>query len=363
MNRRTVATAIVILMLVVLATWLSGCGSKPAPAPAPPPTTEVIQPVSGPPPAQPPPAPPAGAEDESGAAANAVDLIAAWAQAGAPETAPFAYTGVDGATYQAAFAADILPLFTQNNVWFEGSQACTGCHFANAENSYHEMDLSSYKGILTGADSLEEPPGVSILGESEPGKGDIDWSHSKLRGRLRNNRMPPGFEFDITEANRDGPCLAVSAQGVEVALGEYDCELTAVGLIAAWVEAGAPESGFAYGGAEMDFERDVLPFFTENNMWFQGSQACTGCHFANAENSYHEMDLSSHQGILTGADSLEEPPGVSILGESEPGKGDFDWSHSKLRERLRNNRMPPGFEFDITEGNRDGPMILAGTRK
>ncbi|MCA9918803.1 MAG: c-type cytochrome, partial [Anaerolineales bacterium] len=28
--------------------------------------------------------------------------------------------------------------------------------------------------------------------------------------------------------------------------------------------------------------------------------------------------------------------------------------------RLRNNRMPPGWEFDIEETNRDGPMILAG---
>ncbi len=75
------------------------------------------------------------------------------------------------------------------------------------------------------------------------------------------------------------------------------------------------------------------------------------------------MDLTSYKGILAGADVLEEPPGVSILGESVAGAGDFDWSHSKLRERLRNNRMPPGWEFDPTEGNRNGPIILAGTKK
>ncbi|HLA08911.1 MAG TPA: hypothetical protein VJ022_15825, partial [Anaerolineales bacterium] len=99
------------------------------------------------------------------------------------------------------------------------------------------------------------------------------------------------------------------------------------------------------------------------NMWFEGSQACSGCHFAASENSYHQLNLSSYEGIMTGADSLEEPPGVSILGESEPGKGDFDWSASKLRARLRNNRMAPGWVFDITEGNRNGPLILAGKKK
>jgi hypothetical protein len=53
----------------------------------------------------------------------------------------------------------------------------------------------------------------------------------------------------------------------------------------------------------------------------------------------------------------------SILGESAPGAGDFDWDHSKLKERLRNNRMAPGWDFDITEENRDGPLVLAGAPK
>jgi hypothetical protein len=75
------------------------------------------------------------------------------------------------------------------------------------------------------------------------------------------------------------------------------------------------------------------------------------------------MDLSSYESILTGADSLSSPPGVSILGESAIGSGDYDWDHSKLKERLRNNRMTPGWDFDITEENRDGPLLLAGTKK
>jgi hypothetical protein len=309
----------------------------------------------------------AGPVDETGAAAHAVNLIDAWVQAGAPESEPFDYTGTDDNTYQATFETDILPLFTTDGVWFEGAQACSGCHFAASENSAHELDMSTYAGLLTGADSLEEPPGVSILGESSPGAGDLDWDHSKLRARLRNNRMPPGWTFDITEINRNGPCLTVSSAGVQIQTSadgkiQYGCDLNAVGLIAAWVEASAPESDpFSYGDAQLTFGRDLLPFFTQNGMWFEGSQACSACHFAASENSAHELDMSTYAGILTGADSLEEPPGVSILGESSPGAGDFDWGGSKLRERLRNNRMSPGFPFDITEQNRNGPLLLAGT--
>ena len=356
MKRRAYLPILVGVLLVFLAIVLAACGEATAP-----PTEELTAPPE-PTATEAPTQAPTGAPDESGAATYAVDLIAAWVESGAPETEAFDYEGVDGDTYQATFEADILPLFMQNNAWFEGAQACAGCHFAASENSYHQLNMTTYEGIRTGADSLESPPGVSILGESAPSAGDFDWDHSKLRERLRNNRMPPGWEFDITEENRNGPCVEVSAEGVTVKLGEYGCDLNAVGVLGAWVEAGAPNGEFSYGDATLTFERDVLPFFTGNSMWFDGSQACSGCHFAASESSAHQMDLSSYAGILAGADTLEAPPGVSILGESEPGKGDFNWSASKLRARLRNNRMAPGWEFDITEGNRNGPLVLHGVR-
>lgn len=285
-----------------------------------------------------------------GAATHAVDLIGAWVNAGAPEAAPFDYEGIDGKTHQGTFEVDILPLFTTNGIWFDGSQACTGCHFANSENSYHEMNLSTYEGIITGADSLEDPPGVSILGQSIPGEGDFDWENSELRKRLRDNRMPPRMPFDITEENRDGPTLDINGT-----------EVRAVTLIADWVNAGVPETE-PFGDYGATFEANVLPLFTENSAWYDGSQACTGCHFAGSELSDHEMDLTTYEGVLAGADVLEAPPGVSILGESEPGAGDYDWEHSAMRVRLRDNRMPPGSPFDPTEANRDGPLVLHGQR-
>ncbi|MBI4675904.1 MAG: hypothetical protein HY741_30045, partial [Chloroflexi bacterium] len=83
---------------------------------------------------------------------EAVKLIGAWVDAGAPETGTFKFTGKDGKTYEATFADDVLPLFTTKDAWFKGSDACSTCHYAVSKDSAHEMDLGTYKGILTGAD-------------------------------------------------------------------------------------------------------------------------------------------------------------------------------------------------------------------
>jgi hypothetical protein len=254
------------------------------------------------------------------------------------------------AAKEISFKRDILPLFTQPNKWFEDSPPCSSCHFANSDKSAHEMNLSTYEGILKGEDVVSEPPGVPII---VPGK----WAESVLRERLRNNRMPPGWTFMMDESNRNGPCLQVAGdklQMVKDADGsfKYGCDLNTVGLLGTWVDAKAPKTeSFKYGPlSNLTFEKDVLPLFTKDNMWFKGSQACITCHFANSDKSAHEMDLSSYEGILKGADVLEKPPGESII---VPGK----WAESVLRERLRNNRMPPGWTFMMDESNRNGPMV------
>ncbi|MCP4168250.1 MAG: hypothetical protein GY759_20485 [Chloroflexi bacterium] len=132
----------------------------------------------------------------------AVDLVMAWVEAGVPETEVFG-------DYAATFTDNVLPLFAEPGVWYEDAPACTSCHHTSLENSYHEMDLSSYEGIMAGGDRLSEPPGVPLFGQSEIGADDYDWDHGKIKERLRNNRMPPGMPFDITEANRDGPLVQV----------------------------------------------------------------------------------------------------------------------------------------------------------
>ena len=222
---------------------------------------------------------------------------------------------------------------------------------------------------MKGGDVLSGTPGVPVLGQSEVGATDFDWAHSKLRERLSNNPMPPGWLFDIIETNWDGPCVEVSDDGVSVVVDsegnlQVGCDLNALGVLEAWTVAGAlePET-FNYGSGILIFERYVQPFFTEVGMWFEGSQACSSCYFGNNENSYNEMELSTYEGILLGGDVILDPPGMPILGQSEVGANDYDWAHSKLCARLRNNRMAPGFPFDITEENRDGPIIKAGQPK
>ncbi|HFC11673.1 MAG TPA: hypothetical protein ENJ56_02420 [Anaerolineae bacterium] len=337
MKRNIVLSGILAVVLSML--LLVACQKEPEPTatPKPAPTKE----------SKPEPKP-VQLSSDAGAAAKAVDLLGAWVSANAPEKDSFEYEGVDGKMYQGHFDEDILPLFTTNGVWFDNSPACSSCHFANSEESAHEMNLTTYAGILAGADVLEDPPGVSILGQATPGEGEFNWGEAKLRHRLRDNRMPPGFPFDRTEENRDGPTLTVNGT-----------EVRAVDLLGAWVDAGVPESA-DFGDYKATFDQDVLPLFTETGIWFDGSPACASCHTGNTEASAHEMDLGNYAGILAGADVLEDPPGVSILGESKPGVGDYSWADSKLRSRLRNNRMPPGSPFDITEANRDGPFVLHG---
>ncbi|MCP4791126.1 MAG: hypothetical protein GY881_12910 [Gammaproteobacteria bacterium] len=293
-------------------------------------------------------------------AQKAVDLIGMWVSVGAPEGF-FTYTDLSGNAAPGNFETDILPLFTEHGIWAQGTASCGSCHSSNSESSLHEMDLTSYAGLMRGGDVLSHPPGVPLFGQGAIGDNDYDWSHSKMKERLRNNRMPPGIQFDITEANRDGPCVKVGYNGSTISRGEYGCGNNAIGMIGAWVDAGAPEKGkVSYGGGKINFTDDILPLFTEHGVWAEGTASCASCHSGNTESSLHEMDLTSYAGMMHGGDVLSHPPGVPLFGESEVGASDYDWSHSKLKSRLRNNRMPPGIEFDITEENRDGPIVVHG---
>ena len=139
-------------------------------------------------------------------AVKAVELLAAWSKAGAPN-GKFSYKDMSGNDAAGTFDVDILPLFTKDNIWGDNLASCASCHSGNTEESLHEMDLTNYEGILKGGDVLAKPPGVALFGQSAVGKTDYDWGHSKMKARLRDNRMPPGIEFDITEENRDGPIV------------------------------------------------------------------------------------------------------------------------------------------------------------
>jgi len=114
------------------------------------------------------PAPKVGADAVAGAPKchiEAVKLIGAWVTAGYDETKPFTFTDIKGATCTATFKDDVQPLFVTPNLWFNGSPACTTCHFSDVKKATKNMDLSSYAGIIAGSGRANgEPKGKDILG-------------------------------------------------------------------------------------------------------------------------------------------------------------------------------------------------------
>jgi hypothetical protein len=268
----------------------------------------------------------------------AVDLLGAWVNAGASETEPFEFTGLDGQTYVAAFADDIFPLFDRPNRWFDGAKECSNCHVSDLADSDAELDLSSYEGILAGSYRLSNSPGAPII---VPG----DWPASPLRDRLMWNRMPIGVD---SEAERDGP--EVEAGGGKV---------LAVNLLGAWVAAGASATEpFQFTGLDGNvyvttYGASIEPLFTQSDVWYLGTKSCQRCHVAKVSESDAELDLTSYEGLMAGSYRLSQPPGLPVI---LPG----DWQGSLLRSRLRNNRMPSGITDDVPP---EGPIVEAGYLK
>jgi len=89
-------------------------------------------------------------------------------------------------------------------------QACVDCHMSNEEPpSFHELDLTSYKGIMLGADSIlnaktGKPPTKIVV----PGKAE----ESALYQRLVENRMPPGIDPSI---DRDTPATRILLRWID----------------------------------------------------------------------------------------------------------------------------------------------------
>jgi len=116
-------------------------------------------------------------------------------------------------------------------MWFEGSTQCVECHFANIEESFHVMDLSSFTGMIRGADyNLDDGTGMSLFSDGMTSSMKM-WGMSRIKHRLRDNRMPPNSPFLLSEDNRDGPDVWDAIEGEMT---------TAVELIGRWLGSGAP---------------------------------------------------------------------------------------------------------------------------
>lgn len=113
-----------------------------------------------------------------------------------------------GAKDDAHFNEKVLPLFKTDNAFAPNMPACTTCHMSNQEPpSFHELDLSSYAGIMLGADSVAK--GVANATKIViPGKPD----ESSLLQHLVEDRMPPGIS--PTE-DRDHPNTRILLRWIE----------------------------------------------------------------------------------------------------------------------------------------------------
>jgi len=176
--------------------------------------------------------------------------------------------------------------------------ACTVCHNSNdPSKSYRGLDLSTCKGMIEGA--TEKPKHVVFTPGTNP-------KRDPLVRRLRNNRMPLGMSFDNP---------TYTANHI---------------LVKNWIDSGAKNDD--------NFQKNVLPLFKTANAFGPESPACTACHMSNQEPpSFHELNLSTHAGILLGADSIakgvDKATKVIIPGNSSLS---FVWQH------LSEDRMPPG---------------------
>lgn len=191
----------------------------------------------------------------------------------------------------------IAALMRAPNAFGQGP-ACIVCHSsANPKHSYRGLDLSTCRGMRKGS---TETPARPVFTPGKPAGKTI------IGRRLRNNRMPLGVHFQVST---HAPAYLMVRQ---------------------WIADGAKN--------DEHFRKRVLPLFGTDNAFAPDTPACATCHMSNQEPpSFHELDLTSHAGIMLGADSVAR--GVDNATRIViPGKPD----DSSLFQHLVEDRMPPG---------------------
>ena len=123
---------------------------------------------------------------------------------------------------------------------------------------------------------------------------------------------------------------------------EFDkCQVFAVDLIGAWVDAGSPETDpFAFtdvngNPCEGTFSADVQPLFVENSLWYPGAIGCVSCHNSAFSDRSAGLDMTTYQAILKGSGRADENAnGNDILGGG-------NWESSALYKVLAMQGFAP----------------------
>jgi hypothetical protein len=144
-------------------------------------------------PATPPVGQPAGGALDGQCQASALEVLGSWVEAGAPESEPFEFADVSGATCAGSYA-DVRMLLSTPGIWYPGAAACATCHSGDLAEAAANLDLNSYAGILAGSGRASaDAGGDDILGGS-------DWAQSRLFEVLVSQGTepfgrPPGLDL------------------------------------------------------------------------------------------------------------------------------------------------------------------------
>ncbi len=117
---------------------------------------------------------------------TAADLVGAWVNAGSPEIGVFPFIDLNGQTCEGSFAADVQPLFVENNLWSSRALGCVSCHNSELAARSGGLDLTSYNAMLLGAGRAD----ASAKGSDIFGGGN--WETSSLYTVLMNQGLVPG---------------------------------------------------------------------------------------------------------------------------------------------------------------------------
>jgi hypothetical protein len=144
------------------------------------------------------------------------------------------------------------------------------------------------------------------------------------------------------------PATPPAGQPVGADLGGQ-CQASALEVLGAWVDAGAPESEpFEFsdvnGAGCTGSYADIRMLLATPGIWYVGAPACATCHSGDITEAAANLDLNSYAGILAGSAR------ASADAEGEDLLGGLDWTQSKLfqvlvAEGTEPYGRPPGLDL------------------
>jgi hypothetical protein len=141
--------------------------------------------------------------------------------------------------------------------------------------------------------------------------------------------------------------LPTMKTGRGIVVVSVQCQIAAVDLIGAWVDAGSPETkSFQFtdlNGQHCETTyKEIEALFVKANLWYSDSLSCTSCHSVDLTISPAQLDLSSYAGIMSGSRRPDPKSDLNPKPKSKPKGTDIlgggKWKGSLLYEFLSTSK-------------------------